>query len=282
MPHPHGGEARSPPARPEEPLAFDNRLIALAGEVDISNRYRAAVMVTAHFGGGQRGTCGGVVVGEQVVLTAGHCVCKQLERLSGTDGSKIVAASACAETATVETTLYRPANDGASAAASTTDFFEGRVQPHPQLRILVDKQGRVISSDADLALVLLDNPIDEEIRPIPLAETEAQPGEFVTVVGYGYDEVANVYGGERRFSKNRIIKRLAGDSATVLIEQPGGHRYRQDSGGPCLREDGAEARLLGISSRSLGEGAAFTSIHGYKAWLLSEIQRAAKAGSPNP
>jgi Trypsin len=260
-----------------EPLAFDNRLIALAGEVDTANRYRAAVMVRAHFGPGERGTCGGVVVGKQAVLTAGHCVCRPQESRSGNAGSKIIAASACAGSAVVETTLYRPAKEGATAAASTTDFYEGKVKPHPELRVLIDKHGRVLSSDADLALVLLDSPIDEEIHPVSLAEAEAQVGEVITVVGYGYDEIANVYGGDRRFSKNKIIKFLAPGSATVLIEQPGGHRYRQDSGGPCLREDGTEARLIGISSRILGEGATFTSIHGYKAWLLDEIQRATQA-----
>jgi len=60
----------------------------------------------------------------------------------------------------------------------------------------------------------------------------------------------------------------------MRIEQPEGHHYRGDSGGPCLREGPEDPLLVGISSRNLGDGEAITSIHGYRAWLQGEIRRA--------
>jgi hypothetical protein len=59
----------------------------------------------------------------------------------------------------------------------------------------------------------------------------------------------------------------------MRIEQPGGHHYKGDSGGPCLREGSGGAVLVGISSRNLGEGEAITSTYEYRDWLLDEIQR---------
>lgn len=132
----------------------------------------------------------------------------------------------------------------------------------------------MVSSHADLALILLEEPVDPEFHPIPLADREAQRGESIVIVGSGYDETARVHDGERRFSTNKIIEALPSSGGRMRILQPEGHHYREDSGGPCLREDAGRTVLMGISSRNLGEGEAITSIHGYRDWLHAEIQRA--------
>jgi hypothetical protein len=77
---------------------------------------------------------------------------------------------------------------------------------------------------------------------------------------------------------NRVIRLTTAADDRILIDQPGGHRYREDSGGPCLRQGAAGPMLVGISSRWLGKGAAFTSIHGYQAWLRDAVRRGETAG----
>jgi hypothetical protein len=279
-------EPANPPARPEpeqaptgiplEPqfLRLDPRLLKLAGEPDFSNRYLAAVKVTAMAGEEVRMRCAGAVISPRVVLTAGHCVCGQwdqdrLERESQT----VITGSACHDSAEIETLLYQPETvEGAPLRPSRGTMHEGRVQPHPELRIVLDPQGRVSSSHADLALIFLSSPV--EFAGLPLADEQVRLGEAVIIVGHGYDEVDGIFGRERRFSLNQVSRLETAEDERVFIQQPGGHRYRQDSGGPCLRQGATGPQLVGISSRWLGEGAAFTSIHGYRDWLRAAIRRA--------
>jgi hypothetical protein len=154
------------------------------------------------------------------------------------------------------------------------------VRPHPELRILLDERGEVASSHADLALIALKEPLGEEFRPLPLAKRDVEINDTVVIVGTGYDELGRKYDGERRASRNRVIDVLPSGGGRMRIEQPGGHHYKGDSGGPCLREGPGGASLVGVSSRNLGEGQAITSTYEYRDWLLNELQRS--EGHPLP
>jgi hypothetical protein len=193
-------------------------------------------------------------------------------------GHAIIDASACFNGAQVDTLFYKPPiEDGTKSSGSRGKFYRGKVHPHPALRIMLDEQGRVLSSQADIALIFLDDPV--EFPGMPLATGKLRVGDPVTIVGYGYDEVANVFGWERRFCTNKITRLMLAQDERILIEQPGRHRYRLDSGGPCLRQEAKGPALVGISNRWLGEGAACTSIDGYRDWLREEARR---AETPDP
>ncbi|MBN1208803.1 MAG: trypsin-like serine protease [Myxococcaceae bacterium] len=274
--HEAGWEVLEIPLEPAPPRD-GNRLMELAGDVDVGNRYMAAVMITALSGGREAMACSGAAISRRVVLTAGHCVCRRQQGTRFDSGSQtMIDASACSEAAKVETIFYKPpVEEGTRSSGSLGRLYHGRVQPHPALEIVLDDQGRVSSSRADLALILLSKPL--EFPGLPLADEAVRVGDSVIIVGYAYDEVANVFEADRRSSRNEVIRLMTAEDERVLIQQPRGHRYRQDSGGPCIRQGPQGPLLVGISSRWLGEGAAFTSIHGYRDWLRDAIQRAGTA-----
>lgn len=177
-------------------------------------------------------------------------------------------------------TLLYNSGDAGQEPGSRGRYQPGAVRPHPELKVLLDAQGLVMSSHADLALVVLEHAAEPPYRPFPLATTAVQLQESITLVGSGYDETAHAYDGERRFSRNKVTAVLPSGSGNMRIEQPEGHHYRGDSGGPCLREGPEGPMLVGISSRNLGGGETFTSIHEYRAWLQDEI-RLAEAPPPS-
>ncbi|HVG61646.1 MAG TPA: trypsin-like serine protease [Hyalangium sp.] len=277
-----GMQGRARPA-PVKEVPTQARLMELAGRVDTTNRYPSGVLVTVEFGQDRRGVCSGAVISRWLVLTAGHCVCRS-RSVTSEPGSprEIIDNSACAKTATVQTMLYESAVLMVDTEVPVLrDYLEGEVRPHPELRVLLD-EGQVASSHADLAVIILKKPLGTRFRPLPLADSEVELNETLVITGSGYDELSRRYDGERRYSRNRVTEILSSREGRMRIEQPGGHHYKGDSGGPCLREGPGGVVLAGVSSRNLGEGEAITSIYEYRDWLLDEIQHAEENKRPTP
>jgi hypothetical protein len=182
----------------------------------------------------------------------------------------------CSRSAIIDTVIYQPKEGITNAAASTRDVYEGVVRPHPGLKIHLNEQGQVASSRADLAVIALNRPLAKEFHPASLSDRDVAPGETITVVGYGYDEIADAYGGDRRFIRNKVARDLGPEGDRALLEQTQQNRYRGDSGGPCFREGASTPVLVGISSRNLGEGSTFTSLHRHQGWLKAELQASAE------
>jgi hypothetical protein len=253
-------------AIPRQLPVLDHRVFALAGQIDAGNRYISTVRVRAQQPSADI-WCSGVIIHPRLVLTAGHCVCAR-RKPSSSEGetTTIIDSSACAASALVTTITYEPAGQERRGS-------DGQVQPHPDLKFVLGPHGQVLSSTADLAAIFLSEPLSESFRPVPLATREVQLHEFVTIVGYGYDEIVDGYTGDRRFSKNHVTMLGAPTPGRILIEQQERHPYKLDSGGPCLREGPSGSTLVGVSGRSLGEEAAFTSTFPYREWVRAQLRR---------
>ncbi|WP_224362382.1 trypsin-like serine protease [Hyalangium versicolor] len=265
----------------DQPLV--THLLPLAGEVDETNRYLSAVLVKAQFDGKPEGFCSGAIIGRRIILTSGHCVCQRRKvPTSSSEAQDIIDGAACAKTATVSTTKYGPFEDTKEKVAWRRTSYQGSVRPHPGMRVILDAQGQVVSSHADLAVIVLAASVEKEFRPIPLADKDVQLNESIVIVGTGYDEEARAYDGERRSSINKVIEVLPSQGGRMRIQQPGNHHYRGDSGGPCLRESPKGTVLVGVSSRNLGEGEAIMSTYPYQDWLRGEVQRAEKQNFTHP
>lgn len=284
--------------------------------LDASNRYASTVRVTATFDN-KRGvvfkTCSGVIAHAQLVLTAGHCVCRTHPGTNPQDeGTFVVDASQCAKTATVTTVRYVPlteeqknslANDLEWPVEESSET--GRVRPHPDLKIRYahESDGREISSNADLAVIVLDQPLAGRLRAVPLSRTRVRVSEPVLSVGYGVTRPDATDGGARRIGTNEVasLEETAGKTFRIakpllipptfsqgeplLMREKASYALAGDSGGPCLRESGDTLELVGIaktSYRAPVEFSEYTSTYFYREWIREQLELARKAASLKP
>jgi len=279
---PDGGRNGSPTAE-AEPLGLADNKWPLAGEIDTGNRFLSVVdILTQAPQGWRKGThCSGVLLAPSLVLTAGHCVCKRQERHGpGRESRNIIDASSCVTRASVSTAIYEPPPPGKYSVV--IERYKGQVRPHPELKIVLDSLGRVMSSKADLAFIVLDTPVSMAFAPVSLAETGVEAHESIIMVSFGFDEDLGTLLGDRRINRYKVTRTQEPGDERILFHQPQRHEYKGDSGGACLRQTEHGFTLMGISSRGLGQDPAFIDIQTYRAWIINELDRATQAAPASP
>ncbi len=269
----------------EGPLPIKTSWLQYAGTLDVTNRYSATVTVATDdpLRAGVNGHCSGLLISPRLVLTAGHCVCPPHDStLGGPEGRKTIDGSSCASRPTVTTVSYAPPKQGPGRVpASVSQAYEGvEVRTHPEFKVLLDAQGHVETAHADLAIILLNEPVEGTWPTFAVADADVQPGNDVVMAGYTYDKIVGGISGQRRFTSYRVQGLMPVGDDRALFEQPERDLYIGDSGGPCLREEANRTELVGISSRGLGDTATFTRTYPYRNWLASELERASRLHSP--
>jgi hypothetical protein len=260
-----GGREAKPDYNPMSEIAegpLNTRIYLQAGRPDYENRHTSTLLVTTKepFGAAE---CSALLVSRWVVLTAASCVCR---------GQK---GSACAEHAYASPIVYeqvlRP-----DFATYRTRAYRGTVRPHPEFQLTWDEQGTVVASRADLAVIVLDEPVASEIAAEQFEGGEAKAGETLVMTGYGYGLRWGQLDGIRFTRRDKVMQPAASGGGRVVYEQQGAFLYEGFHGGPCFREDELGRRLVGVVSVGTEKETAFTSLHPYQDWLRTELQRAAQ------
>jgi hypothetical protein len=136
-----------------------------------------------------------------------------------------------------------------------------------------------VSAHADLAAILLDEPVGDRLTHARVANAEAQQGESLIMAGYAYEGrigFGGIYG--LRYSRKNPVTRAV-ENGRGLYRQQGPYLWDGYAGGPCFREDSTGSWLVGIASKGAGEELTFTSTWFFRDWLEAELQNAAKAGA---
>lgn len=276
LPDPLPRGLRGDTGRPgQEVLPVDERIVLSDGLEDFRNEYAFAVMVTASVKTGETLKCTGALIHPRLVLTSGHCVCARRPSRPSADSARfIIDNSTCAEKAAVTTVLYQPQAGGTwSQPVITAATYSGKTRPHPHLKVLLDAQSSVISSDADLAVIVLEKTSEGLPVPVSLASTEVQPGEVILMAGYGLDATTDLIHGVRRSGQKKVLRVPESGGDEVPFEAYGGD-YTSGSGDLCMRKEEHGVSLVGVSGRAPGATASMTRISLYRDWLADELHRA--------
>ncbi len=263
-----------------EILPISYRFYLTDGNRDIANRYPFTVMISASVRAHRTIFCSGTLLSPHLVLTAGHCVCEEhAVTQPGSPSQFLIDGSNCAKEASVDTVTYAPASDPSPFWMNEQSrSYSGKVQPHPNLEILLDRSGVPLSSRADLAVIALDQPVGGVPSMVRLPTTEVQLNESFTIAGYGFDGRTDQILGRRRFGRKKITRLSIPSNEGILFEQAG-EAFTSGSGEPCLRQGKREVELIGVTTLISAEGAAFTSTYPYRDWLLSELRRTSSQSS---
>lgn len=243
-------------------------MITALGEEDRAGRYPSTVwlrVVSAPEGVRYR-PCIGVLIASNVVLTAAHCVCTP----SGSETIRFDS-SKCAAKAEVHF-RYKPHHIDSEATYSRLESISGDIVAHPLFELVLDAQGAVTTSRADLALIRLMRPISSDVSPVRLATRDVKTGEELSVVGYGYLDGGGIVEQVRMLNREATQTLVGGDR--FVFGPMDRADYKGDMGGPCLRETGRAPELVGISQRGLGPTPTFTRVVPYRDWLEEQIRLA--------
>lgn len=247
-----------------------------AGEMDVKNHYVSTVMLSLR-DPREMPDCSGVLLSPQRVLTAASRVCALRGETPASEGAETRAgASSCAKRVFVTAVVYGEVGSPRLKELSTQMGFhtaEGSVRPHPEMELVLDKRGFVLSGRADLAIILLDKPLKIGGGEVLPPHDEVHGGESLVMAGYGHDPQVGGFYGARYFRTNRVTGiRPSSEGRQIVYAQQGAYAYNGFDGGPCFREDGKRRWLVGIASARADQELTCTSTTLCRDWILEQLE----------
>ena len=234
-------------ARPPERLASATSAIVKGVE---SDETQDATVLVMHYdalteGGGAASGCTGSLLTPRLVLTARHCVSiTDSGAACSSDGKPIAGGAVEAD--------REPSAIYVFAGKNRPDFLSGTAHPARGKEILTT--GAKTLCDNDIALVLLDRPLEgAKITPIRL-DRAPEKGELVTVVGWGVTDDEPNPPTRRQRTNVEVLDVGPAEDLGPKEFRVGEGTCQGDSGGPAIAASGA---VLGALSRG-GNGTAGT------------------------
>ena len=171
-------------------------------------------------------TCTGTILSNNIVITAAHCVTTPNNELINPDQMKIIFG---------------------------TDMRSSRAMITPELvYIPADYHGLTNSTEMlDFAILFFKEKIPFGFGPAKVLKSEEylNPGDIVTLAGYGITNSYSNTGGGLLRKTNVAISHFENDSEVVLDERFGSGACRGDSGGPAYILRNGEYYFFGVTSR---------------------------------
>lgn len=236
------------------------------GQKDIGDAAEDAVVALRVGKPGAYELCTGALIAPNVVLTARHCVSR--------NATTSVSCDAEGGSSNGPHVLGDEAPGDVAVFVGSAPRFGAL--PSARARAIVAPETDYLCN-ADIALVVLDAPLDD-VEPLAVRlRSRARPGERVRAIGYGHNDTDLPLGTRFRKADVEVLARGKGVSSSNTAL--GSHEFevgrsicKGDSGGPAISEE--TGAIIGVVSRGGGCDDDFGHIYTSTAGFSSLFDRA--------